>query len=717
MHRRGRNRHPDDGTAPARALRTAWRAALALLLLVAAGTAQRRVTVQNLTPFARTEWTSVVVPFAKGTVDELPDLHVRDCPTVWQPFGARWNDGSLRQAICCFHTSVDGQQLVELELDAGTGPALPDTTFALPPHRLQVVAEIDGELHLGDLVPSELLEQNAARQVVVLRCRVGDSGLVVEAPLTVWAGQEHGELGLGVFFSDPARPRMQVAITELVFVTQGLGWFPRHGRPQAVNSQPTRLGTRHVLLRNVTLGDGQGIRRVGALLPPLSGGDDETAQRRDDTLKAASLAPLWSATEWQQSGSFGAFGHVPEPPPWMPDPRSVRVAANRRHAEFLNWSKTTKPDPLHGPVLGPAKVPGQAGEQADFGQVGCEPVASHGLPSYLHEVEFSVLQEGCRPVHNFEDDATPVLSSRHPGWVVWDGVTHWHCGVSTDRLGKPCPRPRYETNGWKGKDREHWSTNYMGSFALLTASPSAVLEMRNETQLYLAAQTLQKDLWTSKPGVARAAGRTMLAATWLYLVTGDGELLARMRARMLESNYANWSGRDLPEGKIRPFNVRGTDARTFPDHQGESWSPWEESQTVIGFAAYLALTEDQDPRLREMVDALALTLLRDCWQEHPGYGAQLAYAMVWKGGEPMTDAEREDRGKVMWPSAGFGVWGMGALHVARDAALRRGETELAAKAARYLELLAEKRVNDGGWYDRYSQFDGVRISDRSARQD
>ena len=32
------------------------------------------------------------------------------------------------------------------------------------------------------------------------------------------------------------------------------------------------------------------------------------------------------------------------------------------------------------------------------------------------------------------------------------------------------------------------------------------------------------------------------------------------------------------------------------------------------------------------------------------------------------------------------------------------------KAARYLELLAGKRVNDGGWYDRYSQFDGVRIS-------
>ena len=117
------------------------------------------------------------------------------------------------------------------------------------------------------------------------------------------------------------------------------------------------------------------------------------------------------------------------------------------------------------------------------------------------------------------------------------------------------------------------------------------------------------------------------------------------------------------------------------------------------------------------IDALALTLLRDAWQEHPGYGAQLAYAMVWKGGESMTDAEREDRSKVMWPSAGFGVWGMGALHVARDAALRRGETELAAKAAHLLERLAQKRVNDGGWYDRYSQFDGVRISAAPERRD
>ena len=42
-----------------------------------------------------------------------------------------------------------------------------------------------------------------------------------------------------------------------------------------------------------------------------------------------------------------------------------------------------------------------------------------------------------------------------------------------DRLGKPSPEPKYESHGWTGKDREHWSSNTLGAFALLRRRPSA----------------------------------------------------------------------------------------------------------------------------------------------------------------------------------------------------------------------------------------------------
>ncbi|MEY4828932.1 MAG: hypothetical protein RLZZ562_728, partial [Planctomycetota bacterium] len=62
----------------------------------------RAINVQNLAPHARSEVAAVVVPFAKGAVKDVPDLHVETRPTAWQPFGARWPDGSLRQALCLF---------------------------------------------------------------------------------------------------------------------------------------------------------------------------------------------------------------------------------------------------------------------------------------------------------------------------------------------------------------------------------------------------------------------------------------------------------------------------------------------------------------------------------------------------------------------------------------------------------------------------------------
>ena len=69
-------------------------------------TTARTLVLQNLAPFPRREGAAVVVPFAQGAVTGVPDLHVVDTPTAWQPFGARWPDGSVRQALCLFTTQI-----------------------------------------------------------------------------------------------------------------------------------------------------------------------------------------------------------------------------------------------------------------------------------------------------------------------------------------------------------------------------------------------------------------------------------------------------------------------------------------------------------------------------------------------------------------------------------------------------------------------------------
>ena len=80
--------------------------AAALSLGSALAAQSRTITVQNLAPSPREEWVVATVPFARGAVEGVPDLHVDGHPTVWQPFGARWPDGTTRHARCLFRTKL-----------------------------------------------------------------------------------------------------------------------------------------------------------------------------------------------------------------------------------------------------------------------------------------------------------------------------------------------------------------------------------------------------------------------------------------------------------------------------------------------------------------------------------------------------------------------------------------------------------------------------------
>src|SRR5690606_17077019 len=234
------------------------------------------LVVHNLAAHARREWIAAAVPFAAGAVPagDLPDLHVDGIATVWQPFGARWPDGSLRQALCLFEMPLDPSSETRVLLVPGHGPELPPGEVVVPEGlRIVFEHEVAGQRSSAEAARAEVLEENAARRVELWRCRLGTTGLVCEAILTAWRGQAHLGADVGVFFSDPRNPAMSCPIDSLSVRTHGLALVLRHRGRFAMRTVENERGdgSTTLLLRDTQLGDGQGIRRAGVLVPRLDG--------------------------------------------------------------------------------------------------------------------------------------------------------------------------------------------------------------------------------------------------------------------------------------------------------------------------------------------------------------------------------------------------------------------------------------------------------------
>jgi len=314
-------------------------------------------------------------------------------------------------------------------------------------------------------------------------------------------------------------------------------------------------------------------------------------------------------------------------------------------------------------------------------------------------------------VHFFEVDGSPVAPEAHPGWIVWAGRTHWHPEVSPDRLGKPVPEPKFTSHGWTGKDREHWSSNCLGAFALLTGAHWARLELQNEARLYLAGQTVDPRLSTSGAGAPRGAGRTALAATWIYLATGDERLRARIDERVDRVEYPQWDGRGSGPDRVRAFTSAGPDPRQL---QGRSvyWNPWQEAIAAVGFGAVHRVTGN--PRARELAEGLAANTVRHGWRLD-ARTAMVALALRWQDGRPLTAADHGDPAAAQWPtSSGFAEWALGACEIARVAAVRDADDGLAARAAAIQQRVRAGRSRPGpdlperGGLDRLAEWDAVR---------
>lgn len=661
----------------------------------------RELVLQNLAPFPRRELAAVVVPFGPGEVPEgsTPALHAEGRHTAWQPFGARWDDGSLRQALCLFEARLDALAETRLRLVAGAGPKLPTGAVPLPPAQFEFLVWQGDTVHRGTPVRVRDLEHNALRRVELSRCRIGSTGIVAEVLVTSCRGQPHAWIDVALYFSDPTTERMHVQFDEVALESRGLAAVFRHGPRLDVRQRMTDEGSRVVLLNATTLGDGQGVRRTGVLVPGITG-DALT----DASSKAATLTPVLGATSWRGTHAFGAFGYVPEPPPWLQG-SALEFHLADRHQAFAR-SANTRGGPFDRQPMQQAKDADQTGDQADFGVVRLSLVAHSGVPSLLHEAEVSALQAACRPVHFYEASGEPIDLQAHPEWVVWSGRTHWHAKQSRDRLGKPHPEPKFPTHGWTGKDRQHWSSNTLGAFALLTGAHWARRELEHEITLFLAGQTLDPRFSTSSPGAPRGAGRTLLAASWMYLATGDARLRQRIIDRIEQVHFEQWAGRQNGAGYARPLAVHRPDNRML---RGKSlyWTPWQDALAAVGFGAAFAITGNE--KAKELAEEIALNVVRHGFLLTERE-CEIASALRWQDGRPLTEKEQRDELAAQWSwGSGYEEWAMGALEIARSAATARGDDDLAQRAATIQRRVraARRRPREGG-IDRLTEWDAVR---------
>lgn len=322
------------------------------------------------------------------------------------------------------------------------------------------------------------------------------------------------------------------------------------------------------------------------------------------------------------------------------------------------------------------------GSQHDFGVHKLVEIFVSAMPQGIEEARYMAGEEAHRPVHFAEADGTHFRASNHPQFVARSGRAHWSSSVSPDRLGKPQPEvsPSGRTNGWTGKDDEHWSSLTLASTYLLTRSWSLLAELDNEAEMYLASQTVPSvhgAAPTNNIDNGRAVGRSLLSMSWNWLCTERPDIMERMRRRVDEGVIPQHYGL-AHGGVVQPLSVKPPDARSIAS--GDNWAPWEEGLAVTGLAAFAAISGHAP------AESIAWTIGRNLvlhgWKID--FDATLVgYAMRYMpGGAPLPPGSLTSTEYVRWPSSpeAFNIWCLPATRLTLDWAIQRNDQAVVQRA-------------------------------------
>lgn len=647
------------------------------------------IIVENLSPQPRTHWCQVLVP------KELINVEWGDHLTFQISHSREWRAvvGRPRgnQVVVYLRAEMDGHEtvrgvLVDRATDTSEHSIHPWVADDLTKLVASAGVRINGSDFWTRLVDWRIEVANQAVQRWKVKS-MAPNGIIMELWADVWSNDPVIDVYGKIVWSDRLDSSWN-RVFDAVWLKSGealaLDYANVHG---IVGGAKNEAGEYVYLLgRDIPFCDGAALPFTGSMLcfkdRPDALTEDQVNQSVQN-LKAAAGAPIVaivSADHWE--GRWLAGGNLPRVEPFtlMRDDinewnRFVQMLDIRR-----GWH-ASRP-------LGCTSTPGQTGSQEDFGATKGTLAVVGSSPRHIYRMRYSVQADLFRGCHHYEY-GVPLNLANHPNWVTWSQITHYHTGVSTDRLGKEPPRP--PANGWWGYDAQHRSQNNLAAYLALHDDPLMADHVVHMVTTDLA--DFRRRFPNNGPDSARGQGRPV--GTWAQLSTVSGpesysNLLELIRAQTLQSYTAliannkmalSWIG---PDARV-PLFVDGVLA--------PSVSLWEHALAVIGFRLATGPRSQTTSRKELIITRCCEILAQYALHETAPGVFRLATSCHWNGGN-------EPKAYLWDTNSGVGGWIRAGLMLARD--WLGEEHPLHDKIDRYLLQNIEDPSTDVVWAEWYA---------------
>ncbi len=628
-------------------------------ILLSTNTKAQNIRVVNLSNEARTDVVTTVLPYSPGTwLGETLSINNEVIQTKY--LGPSWGNGPYaRTVIVRFPVSLGPNETKDYSVVNNTGNY---SYFGYSPYIVHGSRELLFGLMVGNSAIGfnswELVEYGNLVSVWRSKLRVPGTPVWAEIRVEVLSKQDHMKFWLQYGVSDSTVSEVAHDIPQVDFIVRGPKVSMRHEGDKVLFT--SLLGNSISLLKlenGSEWAEGESQAMAGVLL----------FNPNSSTAKAETHSQVLAAsTSWENSGAFGPWGYVPNPP----QGETNTTILNRALSDY---AKHKNGNPWAHSILGLNPTPSNTGSQADFGIIKLTAEAQ-GHVERLRAVQRSVYRDMCRPGHWRTTNVNLLRVSSYPNYLPWQGQPNTR--INSEMFGKARKITSNDGHeGWPGaswstRDREHWSANYVTMYALLTGDPIALKECDRLAEAWLAECRYNLKTPTGKPvgfiaekGASRDVGRTLKAGTLLWLVTGRDDLKQRIQDRVTRI-HEQWTGRLT--SPVRPID-------THPPHGGNLnglypfFMPWQEAIGVIGLDAVYQVFGNQTAK--EIADHASMTLVNSgLWIENNKFVC--GKAVRWKGGQALTPNEYATGRESYEP---YNEWAIGGVIIQKRFAKERGD--------------------------------------------
>ena len=638
-----------------------------------------KATIQNLSTFDREHWVTVTFPTSK--VQDFP-VECKFVTSKGDSWRAVKGKESGKKTVFRIQAFMQGREKVTGKLQ----PSMEDVAYTFTPHPwviddpIALMPELYG-MESELISPPTVVDQSPAHMRWHLKFKVPAKGLIFEW----WADMLHNDPVMPckgkIIWSDRNDPNgnktfdvgeLKLAIGEY-FV---MDFQARKGIQPPIQVDNSRwVSVLHDKL--ITLNDGAGIPLSLNILAFTNKkpSEDHDDLEVDTVLDARSIKNMQAAlvgdivgacTEWQ--GDWCAADNVPKAYPGNATDANAD-AVIFRESMSVNFGHFEPID------IGIGKTPGQTGKQEDFGATKGTHVVLSEEVSYIPALQFASYYELFRGINHYESNGEKLKSDDHPQWVTWSGRTHWHPGVSPDRIGKNGDAP--PGTGWWGYDDQHRSQNNFAAYGMLSDDPLIEDQMAHQLEVDKASYRIKFPTYGT--GAARAQGRQVGCWAQFLALTGFDSYQHDQWKKLIDARVHQCvsQGTMINNKPMKVLSVIPPDGRKriYKDGQlAQTVSMWEHGLALVGL--YKAYKNNPTTELKYALTALSETMLQFAWFTEKG-NRYVVGDIMWNDGDPvelkLSNGWDESGSNPMTQQfvytqdgRGINAWTMAGLRVARE---------------------------------------------------